>query len=175
MKNLEACPRFYVGLTADVNARLEDHNAGRCPHTAAHRPWRLCAMPCARPLHIKCLDEDREKAGTSPGEETRVAGSANDPGGRVGSFCTIGKTSETGPLSRFRPSGSVRVRWARWLAEPKLSERLKQLEVRLGPCGGYGATAFALDHERRLVDQNSASWNRVHEWLTQVSNLFSPA
>jgi hypothetical protein len=25
-----------------------------------------------------------------------------------------------------------------------------------------------------LVDQNSASWNRVHEWLTQISNLLSP-
>jgi putative endonuclease len=30
---------FYVGLTSDVNARLADHNAGRCPHTATRRPW----------------------------------------------------------------------------------------------------------------------------------------
>jgi len=41
MKNSDASPRFYVGLSSDVNARLEGHNAGRCPHTAAHRPWRL--------------------------------------------------------------------------------------------------------------------------------------
>jgi predicted GIY-YIG superfamily endonuclease len=41
MKNTDDSPRFYVGLTADVNARLEDHNAGRCPHTASHRPWQL--------------------------------------------------------------------------------------------------------------------------------------
>jgi len=41
MKNTDDSPRFYVGLTSDVNARLEDHNAGRCPHTAAHRPWHL--------------------------------------------------------------------------------------------------------------------------------------
>jgi predicted GIY-YIG superfamily endonuclease len=27
-------------LTADVHGRLADHNAGRCPHTAKHRPWR---------------------------------------------------------------------------------------------------------------------------------------
>jgi predicted GIY-YIG superfamily endonuclease len=26
--------RFYVGLTRDVDSRLADHNAGRCPHTA---------------------------------------------------------------------------------------------------------------------------------------------
>ena len=34
-------PRFYVGLTSDMTGRLADHNAGRCPHTARHRPWHL--------------------------------------------------------------------------------------------------------------------------------------
>ena len=29
LKNQDANPRFYVGLTSDVHARLEDHNAGR--------------------------------------------------------------------------------------------------------------------------------------------------
>jgi len=33
--------RFYTGLTADVPARLEAHNAGRCAHTATARPWRI--------------------------------------------------------------------------------------------------------------------------------------
>ena len=33
--------RPYIGLTHDVTARLADHNAGRCPHTARHRPWQL--------------------------------------------------------------------------------------------------------------------------------------
>lgn len=32
---------FYIGLTSDVPARLADHNAGRCPHTARCRPWQL--------------------------------------------------------------------------------------------------------------------------------------
>ena len=40
VKNAAPIPRFYVGLTADVNERLEDHNAGRCPHTAKYRPWQ---------------------------------------------------------------------------------------------------------------------------------------
>ena len=31
----------YVGLTHDVPARLADHNAGRCAHTARYRPWQL--------------------------------------------------------------------------------------------------------------------------------------
>jgi len=29
----------YVGQTDDLKARLEDHNAGRCPHTAKFLPW----------------------------------------------------------------------------------------------------------------------------------------
>jgi len=41
LKNAAAKPRFYVGCTSDVAARLADHNAGRCPHTARHRPWQL--------------------------------------------------------------------------------------------------------------------------------------
>jgi predicted GIY-YIG superfamily endonuclease len=32
----------YIGLTADVDARLAAHNAGQSPHTSKHRPWRLC-------------------------------------------------------------------------------------------------------------------------------------
>jgi putative endonuclease len=41
LKNADATPRFYVGLTSDVAGRIADHNAGRCPHTARRRPWRL--------------------------------------------------------------------------------------------------------------------------------------
>jgi predicted GIY-YIG superfamily endonuclease len=40
LKSTEGSPLYYVGVTSDVRARLEDHNAGRCPHTAKHRPWR---------------------------------------------------------------------------------------------------------------------------------------
>ena len=32
---------FYVGLTADLGARLAKHNAGGVPHTAKHRPWAI--------------------------------------------------------------------------------------------------------------------------------------
>ena len=34
-------PHFYVGRTSEVLARLADHNAGRCPHTARYRRWHL--------------------------------------------------------------------------------------------------------------------------------------
>lgn len=37
----EASPlRYYTGLTSNLAARLDAHNAGKCPHTASGRPWR---------------------------------------------------------------------------------------------------------------------------------------
>jgi len=36
------CPdQTYIGLTADLPARLAKHNEGGCPHTAKFRPWEL--------------------------------------------------------------------------------------------------------------------------------------
>ena len=34
-------PRYYTGVTSDVNARLAAHNAGRCPHTSDGKPWQV--------------------------------------------------------------------------------------------------------------------------------------
>jgi predicted GIY-YIG superfamily endonuclease len=33
--------RHYVGFTADLNARLAAHNAGKISHTSKHMPWRI--------------------------------------------------------------------------------------------------------------------------------------
>ena len=33
--------RFYTGVTSDVAARLEAHNAGRCTHTSRFGPWQM--------------------------------------------------------------------------------------------------------------------------------------
>ena len=33
--------RYYTGVTSDLLARLSEHNAGRCRHTANGRPWRV--------------------------------------------------------------------------------------------------------------------------------------
>ena len=41
LKSLHTTPRYYIGLTFDVAKRLTWHNAGRCTHTAKHRPWQL--------------------------------------------------------------------------------------------------------------------------------------
>lgn len=31
----------YVGHTDDLRRRLREHNEGKSPHTAKHRPWNL--------------------------------------------------------------------------------------------------------------------------------------
>ena len=41
LRSLSDPRRPYIGLTSDVRARLEDHNAGRSAHTARHRPWQV--------------------------------------------------------------------------------------------------------------------------------------
>jgi putative endonuclease len=33
--------QFYNGHTTDLRTRLGDHNAGKSPHTAKYKPWRL--------------------------------------------------------------------------------------------------------------------------------------
>lgn len=40
------------GVTADLRSRLDDHNAGRCPHTAKARPWAVDVI-------VKFADERR--------------------------------------------------------------------------------------------------------------------
>jgi predicted GIY-YIG superfamily endonuclease len=52
LRNADRNPSFYVGLSSDVDARLADHNMGRCPHTASRRPWQLHVV-------IEFSDEDR--------------------------------------------------------------------------------------------------------------------
>ena len=52
LRNADQNPKFYVGLSSDVDARLADHNMGRCPHTASRRPWQL-------PVVLEFSDEKR--------------------------------------------------------------------------------------------------------------------
>jgi putative endonuclease len=33
--------RYYTGLTSDLAARLDAHNAGLSKHTATGRPWKM--------------------------------------------------------------------------------------------------------------------------------------
>jgi putative endonuclease len=52
LKNTDSPPRYYTGVTSDLRARLEAHNAGRCSHTARHRLWAVDVV-------VKFTDEQR--------------------------------------------------------------------------------------------------------------------
>ena len=52
LKNADHPPRYYTGVTSDLGARLAAHNAGRCFHTAKHRPWVVDVI-------VKFADEPR--------------------------------------------------------------------------------------------------------------------
>ena len=52
LNNGDTPQRYYTGVTSDLRSRLEGHNAGRCRHTAKHRPWAL-------DVAVKFADEAR--------------------------------------------------------------------------------------------------------------------
>jgi len=41
LRSLSDPSQRYVGLTEDLNRRLEEHNAGKSPHTSRNLPWRI--------------------------------------------------------------------------------------------------------------------------------------
>ena len=41
LRSLQKPERHYVGVTADLRARLKKHNAGEVSHTSIHVPWDL--------------------------------------------------------------------------------------------------------------------------------------
>jgi predicted GIY-YIG superfamily endonuclease len=41
IESLSAQDERYVGMTADLKQRLQEHNAGKSSHTSKFRPWKL--------------------------------------------------------------------------------------------------------------------------------------
>ena len=41
IESIAAPANRYVGITSNVDRRLEDHNSGKSPHTLKYKPWRL--------------------------------------------------------------------------------------------------------------------------------------
>lgn len=41
LESINSPEQVYVGLTDDLRARFDAHNAGQSPHTAKFKPWRL--------------------------------------------------------------------------------------------------------------------------------------
>ena len=41
LQSIDAPPRFYIGITGNLEARLQEHNSGDVTHTAKFGPWSL--------------------------------------------------------------------------------------------------------------------------------------
>ena len=41
LESIETTEHYYVGVTDDLRARLQKHNAGDVTHTSKFRPWRI--------------------------------------------------------------------------------------------------------------------------------------
>ena len=41
LQSVAAPDRYYVGITGDLRARLDKHNAGDVAHTSKYAPWRI--------------------------------------------------------------------------------------------------------------------------------------
>ena len=41
LRSLSNPTQRYIGHTADICARLEEHNAGKSPHTSKFCPWKV--------------------------------------------------------------------------------------------------------------------------------------
>jgi predicted GIY-YIG superfamily endonuclease len=44
IKSIATPDAYYVGVTANVEGRLRDHNDGLSRHTSRHRPWRTLVV-----------------------------------------------------------------------------------------------------------------------------------
>jgi predicted GIY-YIG superfamily endonuclease len=41
LESTSAPAERYVGRTSDLRRRLDEHNAGKSPHTSKFKPWRV--------------------------------------------------------------------------------------------------------------------------------------
>jgi predicted GIY-YIG superfamily endonuclease len=55
LRSLTDQSRKYVGISADLNQRLAEHNAGKSPHTSKYVPWECV-------LAIRFVDEAKAEA-----------------------------------------------------------------------------------------------------------------
>lgn len=54
----------YAGITQNLEARLRKHNAGLCPHTSKHKPWKIETAVAFRSLTKARAFESYLKSGS---------------------------------------------------------------------------------------------------------------
>lgn len=64
LESLANAGRHYVGMTADLRARLRAHNAGDVSHTSKFGPWRVKTYVAFSDEHQAALFERYLKSGS---------------------------------------------------------------------------------------------------------------
>jgi len=41
LKSVGFPDRYYTGFTEDLDARIKEHNQGKCAHTSKYIPWEI--------------------------------------------------------------------------------------------------------------------------------------
>jgi len=41
LESISSPGKHYIGITSNLDARFKDHNAGKSPHTARFKPWKI--------------------------------------------------------------------------------------------------------------------------------------
>ena len=70
--------QFHRGHTSDLKARLTDHNAGKCAHTAKYTPWRIKFYAAVDTLALAQEFERYLKSGSGHALAKRHLGLTND-------------------------------------------------------------------------------------------------
>jgi predicted GIY-YIG superfamily endonuclease len=55
---------FYRGHSSNLKRRVAEHNAGKCPHTTGHKPWRLKFYAACETLELAQAFERYLKSGS---------------------------------------------------------------------------------------------------------------
>jgi hypothetical protein len=152
LRSLSDHDRYYTGVTSDLDARLSDHNAGRCPHTAdgrpcrtgLHRPSSNAAFIPARVRSERTSILNRAKAASTPSISLPVD---------VSSIGSVADRSEM-PSDYVRTQSEVVVLVAREAREVEHDHEVhtalvqpaeRQQGLKLTAVGGLGAFAFLVE------------------------------
>jgi predicted GIY-YIG superfamily endonuclease len=90
--------RYYTGVTSDWRARLEAHNAGRCPHTSTGRPWEIDVIVRVADERRALAFEHYVKSGSGAAFAMSISGDDVDkPRGR-GSLFAASRTADSAAI-----------------------------------------------------------------------------
>jgi len=64
LKSRKFLNQKYVGITSDIDHRLQAHNQGKCPHTSKYVPWKIETYICFQDDSLALKFEKYLKSGS---------------------------------------------------------------------------------------------------------------